>query len=95
MKDLEEIDCNESIWSGVTCDLENGWNSLENECRFAFKTKNKEITEEDIDSVFWDKYLSADHIEVSKVKIKRKDFSDKEKLTNYFGVSMIIYESGI
>lgn len=95
MKDLEEIDCNEMIWDGVISDLKNRWGNFENECRFAFKTKDKTITEDDIDSAFWNKYPSADQIDVSLVKLKKKEYPDKEKLTNYFGVSMIIYESGI
>ena len=95
MKNLEEIDCNEDIWEGITLDLKNGWSNLENECRFAFKTKDKNITEEDIDSAFWDKYPSADQIEVTKVSLSKKDYPDKERNTNYFGVSMIIYDSGI
>lgn len=95
MEKLEEIDCNEFIWNGITTNLKNGWGSFENECRFAFKTTDKTITEEDIDSAFWDKYPEADQIEVSKVSLNKKDYPEKEKLTNYFGVSMIIYKSGI
>lgn len=95
MKNLEEIDCNDSIWNAVTGDLKNGWGGLENECRFAFKTKVKTITEEDIDSVFHDKYPSADQIEVSEVVLKKKDYPEKETGMRYFGVSIIIYESGI
>lgn len=95
MKNLEEIDCNEDIWSDITYELKNGWGNLENECRFAFKTKNKEVTEEDIDSTFWDKYPEADQIEVSKINLKKKDYPEIEKGMFYFGVSMIIYNSGI
>ena len=95
MKNLEEIDCNEDIWNTVTNDLKNGWSSLENECRFAFKTKDKTIIEEAIDSAFWDKYPEADQIEVTKVNILKKDYPEKEKGMFYFGVSMIIYNSGI
>lgn len=95
MKNIEEIDCNENIWHGVTDDLQDGWRNLENECRFAFKTTDKTITEEDIDSAFWDKYPEADQIEVSKISLSKKDYPDVEKGTNYFGISIIIYNSGI
>lgn len=36
---LEEIDCNESLWYEVTENLGDGWGVLENEQRFSFKTK--------------------------------------------------------
>ena len=90
MKNLEEVDCNESLWNSVTFDLRNGWGGLENECRFAFKTKDDTIVEDDIDSEFWVKYPTADQIEVSKVEVE-----DSEEGMIYFGVSMIIYNSGI
>lgn len=94
MKNLEEIDCNEDIWNGITSDLKNGWN-LENECRFAFKTTDKTITEDDIDSVFWEKYPTADQIEVTKISLSKEDYPEKEKGIRYFGVSIIIYNSGL
>ncbi len=89
MKGLEEIDCNEDLWSQCTSDLKNGWN-IENESRFAFQTKNTRISEDDINSEFWDKYSTADQIDVDRVYP-----DDKESYTMYFGVSMIIYTSGI
>lgn len=90
MKNLTEIDCNESLWNEITDDLRNGWGGLENECRFAFQTKDKTITEDDIECEIYEKYPSADQVEVSRVKP-----DNKEKGMRYFGVSMIIYESGI
>ena len=92
MKNLEEIDCNEELWSSITCNLRNGWGNLENECRFAFQTTDKTITEDDINSAFYDKYPSADQIEVTKVK-PSKEY--REKGVNYFEVSMIIYTADI
>lgn len=94
MKNLEEIDCNEDLWREITGDLQHSWPSLENETRFAFKTKSTRISEDDIDSAFWEKYPSADNIEVSQIRLK-DDASNKEKRMRYFGVSMIIYTSGI
>lgn len=90
MKNLEEIDCNEDVWNEIVYQLHNGWRSLENDIRFAFKTKNKKITTDDIDSAFWDKYSTIDQIEVEEVNIE-----EPEKGMRYFGVSLIIYESGI
>ena len=90
MKNLEEIDCNEDLWNEITDKMRNGWASLENDIRFAFKTKNKKITEDDINEAFYDKYPTIDQIEVEEV-----DIDEPEKGMRYFGVSLIIYESGI
>lgn len=87
---LEEIDCNDELWNSITCDLRNGWTSLENELRFAFQTEDKKITEDDINALFWDKYEYADQINVDEVEI-----DDGEHGMRYFGVSMILYNSGI
>jgi hypothetical protein len=90
MKNLEEIDCNEDLWDEIVDQLHNGWSSVENDVRFAFQTKDKNITEDDIQSAFIDRYPFADQLEVSKVKVE-----NPKKGMRYFGVSMIIYESGI
>jgi len=95
MKNLEEIDRNESLWGGITSNLRNGWGSFENECRFAFVTKDKSITEDDIDSAFWAKYPSIDQLDVVKVKLNKEDYTEYNSRYNYFGVSMIIYNSDI
>lgn len=87
---LEEINCDESEWDEITSQLNNGWQSLENNIRFAFKTKSKSICENDIETLFWDKYPYIDSIEVEQFKIE-----NPEKSMRYFGVSIIIYESGI
>ena len=92
MKNLEEIDCNEDLWENITCQLRSNWGALENEQRFAFQTKDKSITEDDIESAFCDQYPFADQIDVDRVKV---DKEYKEKGMRYFGVSMIIYNSGI
>ena len=98
MKNLEEIDCNEEIWNYICddADIQSGWGGLENECRFAFKTKDKTITEEDIANAVWEKYSNADQIYVYKIKKSRlKEVYEFEKEYRYFAVSMIIYNSGI
>lgn len=89
MKGLEEIDCNEELWDECVTDIKNGW-SLENEIRFAFKTKNTRISEDDIEYAFHEKFPTLDQIDVSRV------YPDEgESHTMYFGVSVIIYESSI
>jgi hypothetical protein len=90
MKGLIELDCNESIWGECTYNLRNGWGNLENEQRFAFKTKNTRISEDDIESAFHEKFDTIDQIEVHRVYPE-----EAESRTCYFGVSMIVYESGI
>ncbi len=90
MKGLFEIDCNESLWRECTEGLQNGWGGLENEMRFAFYTKDSNITEDDIEQAFYDKFETIDNITVEEVYPE-----DPEEGTKYFGVSMIIYESGI
>jgi hypothetical protein len=95
MKNLEEIDCNEEIWNGITSNLQNGWGNLENECRFAFKTLDKEITEDEIDLAFYMCYPDIDQIQVVEVELDKEDYEDVEEDMRYFGVSMIIYNSGI
>lgn len=98
MKNLEEIDCNEEIWSYI-CDnevVQSAWGRLENECRFAFKTKDKSITEDDIENAIWGKYPNTDQIRVYKIKKSHlKEAEEFEKGYRYFAVSMIIYNSGI
>ena len=90
MKGLFEIDCNEDIWFKCTSNLHNGWIALENEIRFAFYTKDSNITEDDIEQAFYDKFETIDQLTVEEVYPE-----DPEEGTRYFGVSMIIYESGI
>ncbi len=90
MKNLTEIDCNETLWDEITSDLRNGWSGLENELRFVFQTKSKHISEDDIDSVFWDKYPQSDQIEVNQVYPE-----SNEPQMRYFGASIIIYKSEI
>lgn len=87
---LEEIDPNSDLWDSIVWDLQNGFSNLENEVRFAFQTEDKKITEDDINALFWDKYEYADQINVEEVEI-----DDGEQEMRYFGVSMILYKSGI
>lgn len=98
MKNLEEIDCNEILWEVVVAQSNNGWGNLENECRFAFRTRDEDILSDDIDEVFHRKYPSADQIEISEVVIDFSDLDDYEeddKYYRYFVASVVIYESGI
>jgi len=90
IKGLFEIDCNEPLWYECTDNLQNGWGNLENESRFAFQTKNTKISEDDINSALYDVFPDADTIEVSRVYPE-----SKEPRTCYFGVSIIIYQTGI
>lgn len=101
MKNVEEIDCNEILWESVTSQSNNGWGALENECRFAFKTKDSSIVEEDIDATLWEKFPSADRIEVLKVEVNWDDMEDYEEVDEedkeyaYFSASVVIYNSDI
>lgn len=90
MEGLFEIECNEDIWYQCTSGLQNGWGSLENEMRFAFYTKDENISEDDIECAFYEKFENIDSLEVQIVEP-----DDAEEGTIYFGVSMTIWESGI
>jgi len=88
-ENLIEIDCNSDEWSSVTSDLRNGW-SLENEIRFAFKTKDEECDGSIIEDEFYDKFETLDTIVVEEV-----EFDEAEEGYKYYGVSIIVYKSGI
>jgi hypothetical protein len=91
MEGINEIDCNEGIWNEITCNLQNGWSNLENECRFAFEVEDPNITTEDVDEKLWDVFEYADQIEVTEAEDVEGGDEDKR----YFGASVIIYSTGL
>lgn len=88
MKALHEIDCNDEIWDSITCQMQNGWSNLENECRFAYQTRSTQINADDIDEFLREKFPTADQVEVMQLKV-----DCGEPRTRYFGASVIIYRS--
>jgi len=90
MKNLEEIDCNESLWEELRNNSNNGWGQTENQLTFIYQTKSKLITEDDIHDALYDKFPTADTITVTQ------EFpTEKEKNMRYFLAGVTIYNSGI
>lgn len=90
MKGLEEIDCNENLWDELQSNANNGWGQLESQVIFVYQTKSKRISADDIESALWDKFESADNINVEQT-----DPGEKKPYMRYFLAVVTIYNSGI
>ncbi len=90
MKNLEEIDCNESIWNSAVAESNNGWGQLESQLSFVYQTTDKKISTDDIEYALCEKFDTLDNISVEKVKV-----DDGEKGMRYFCATVTVYNSGI